>query len=80
MNSIQKVSSNRRFQAETTRLLDERYRLHVKAYTDGSKKEEKVRYAVVLPEKNNKNKATTIGYHKRNIFYNKMQRGNSDHH
>jgi hypothetical protein len=49
--TIQRGSNNRRFQAETTRLLDEKYRLHIKAYTDGSKKEEKVGYAVVLPER-----------------------------
>jgi hypothetical protein len=43
--TIQRGSNNRRFQAETTRLLDEKYRLHVEACTDGSKKEEKVDYA-----------------------------------
>jgi hypothetical protein len=53
-------SSNRRFEAETTRLLDEKYRLHVKAYTDGSNKGKKVGYAVVLPEKTIKKE----NYHK----------------
>jgi hypothetical protein len=47
--TIQRGSSKRRFQAETTRLLN-KYRLHVKAYMDGSKEEEKVGYAFVLPE------------------------------
>jgi hypothetical protein len=32
-------------------LLDEKYGLHVKAYTDGSKREEKVGYAMILPER-----------------------------
>jgi hypothetical protein len=36
--AIQRGSSNRKIQAETTRLLDEKYRLHVKVSTDEKKK------------------------------------------
>jgi hypothetical protein len=36
-----------RFRAETSRILKEKYKRHSKIYTDGSKKEEKVEYAVV---------------------------------
>jgi hypothetical protein len=40
--------------AETTRLLDGKYRMQVKAYTHRSKKEEKIGYAVVLLKKTKK--------------------------
>jgi hypothetical protein len=48
--------SNKRYQAETTRILNKKYEHHSKIYTDGSKNEEKVGYAVVLERKHNKDK------------------------
>jgi hypothetical protein len=48
--SIRRGASNERFQAETFRILNEKYEHHSKIYTDGSKKDEKVRFAVVLSE------------------------------
>jgi hypothetical protein len=73
--------SNRRYQAETTRLLDEKYRLHVKAYTDESKKEEKVGHAVVLPEITiNRKQLPQTSIHSVEQSAIKMQTRDSDHH
>jgi hypothetical protein len=49
-------ASNERFQAETFHILNEKYEHHSKIYTDGSRKDEKVRYAVVLSESTIKRK------------------------
>jgi hypothetical protein len=40
--SIRRGASNERFQAETFRILNEKYECHSKIYTDRSKKDEKV--------------------------------------
>jgi hypothetical protein len=48
--AIQRGASNEKSQAETFRILNEKYEHHSKIYTDGSKKDEKVGYAVVLSE------------------------------
>jgi ribonuclease HI len=48
--SIRRGASNERFQAETFRILNKKYENHSKIYTDGSNKDEKVGYAVVLSE------------------------------
>jgi hypothetical protein len=48
--AIRRGASNDRLQAETFRILNEKYELHSKIYTDGSKKDERVGYAVVLSE------------------------------
>jgi ribonuclease HI len=43
-------ASNERFQAETFRIFNEKYEHRSQIYTDGSEKENKVGYAVVLSE------------------------------
>jgi hypothetical protein len=48
--AIRRGASNDRFQAETFRILNEKYEYHSKIYTDVSKKDEKVGYAVVVSE------------------------------
>jgi hypothetical protein len=48
--AIRRGASNEIFKAETFRILNEKYEHHCKIYTDGSKKDEKVGYAVVLSE------------------------------
>jgi hypothetical protein len=57
--TIQRESSNRRFQAETTRLLDEKYRLHFKVYTDRSKRKRGSWICCRITRKNDKKKTTT---------------------
>jgi hypothetical protein len=54
--AIRRGASNDKFQAETFRILNEKYEHHSKIYTDGSKKDEKVGYAVVLSESTIKRK------------------------
>jgi hypothetical protein len=44
---IERGASNERFRKETARILEDRYKHHTKIYTDGSKKEERVCYALV---------------------------------
>jgi hypothetical protein len=48
--AIRQGASNERFQAETFRILNEKYEHHSTIYTDGLKKDEKVGYAVVLSQ------------------------------
>jgi ribonuclease HI len=48
--AIRRGASNKRYQAETVCILNGKYEHHSKIYTDGSKKDEKVGYAVVLSE------------------------------
>jgi hypothetical protein len=50
LSVIRRGASNKRFQAVTFRILIEKYEHHNKIYTDESKKDEKVKYAVVLCE------------------------------
>jgi hypothetical protein len=45
--TIGRRTSNERLCKETARILEERYSHHTKIYTDGSKKEERVGYAVI---------------------------------
>jgi hypothetical protein len=47
---IRRGASNERFQAEILRILNEKYEHHSKIYTNGSKKDEKVGYAVAVSE------------------------------
>jgi hypothetical protein len=47
---IRRGASNERYQAETFRIINEKYENHSKIYTDGSKKYKKVGYAEVLSE------------------------------
>jgi hypothetical protein len=49
-------TNNQRFRAETNRILEENYEHHTKIYTDGSKKEEDVGYAVIWEEQTIKRK------------------------
>jgi hypothetical protein len=48
--AIPKGSSSIRFHAETAKILEENYNEHIKIYTDGSKKDEKVGCAVIIPD------------------------------
>jgi disulfide oxidoreductase YuzD len=48
--AIRRGASNDRFQSTTFHILNEKYEHHSKIYTDGSKKDEKVGYVVVLCE------------------------------
>jgi hypothetical protein len=50
--AIRRGASNERFQAETFRILNNKYEHHSKIYTDGSKKDEKVGYASVVLSEN----------------------------
>jgi hypothetical protein len=45
--TIGRGGSTERLCKETARIVDERYKHHIKIYTDGSKIEEKVGYAVI---------------------------------
>jgi hypothetical protein len=42
--------SSIRFRAETAKILEEKYNEHIKIYTNGSKKDEKVGCAVITPD------------------------------
>jgi hypothetical protein len=42
LSAIPKGSSSIRFLAEKSKILEEKYNEHIKIYTDGSKKDEKV--------------------------------------
>jgi hypothetical protein len=48
--AVRRGASNESFQSEIFRILNEMYEHHSKIYTDGSKRDEKVGYAVVLSE------------------------------
>jgi hypothetical protein len=48
--AIRRGANNERYQAETFCTLNEKYEYHSKIYTDGSKKDEKAGYAVVLSD------------------------------
>jgi hypothetical protein len=48
--SIPKGSSSIRFRAETAKILEEKYNEHIKIFTDGFKKDEKVRCGVITPD------------------------------
>jgi hypothetical protein len=48
--AIRRSASNDSTQTETFRILNEKYEHYSKIYTDGSKKDEKVGYAVVISE------------------------------
>jgi hypothetical protein len=52
--AILKGSRSIRFHAKTAQILQEKYNEHIKIYTDGSKKHEKVGCAVITPEKKTK--------------------------
>jgi hypothetical protein len=51
LSAIPKRSSSIRFRAETAKILEEKYSEHIKIYTDGSKKDEKVGCAVITSDK-----------------------------
>jgi hypothetical protein len=40
-------ASSERFRQETARILENKYKNHIKIYTDGSKKEDRVGYSVI---------------------------------
>jgi hypothetical protein len=50
--AIPKGSSSIRCRAETAKILEEKSNEHIKIYTDGSKKAEKVGCAVMTPDQN----------------------------
>jgi hypothetical protein len=76
-----------RFQAETFRILNEKYEHHSKIYTDGSKKDEKVGYAVVLSESTIKRRQfpqnsifRAISHNKWYLLHCELQPKTSNHH
>jgi hypothetical protein len=51
LTGIPKGSGNERFRRETAKIIQEKYERHVKIKTDGSKKDERAGYAVIIPNR-----------------------------
>jgi hypothetical protein len=66
--AVVRGSNNQHFQAKSSRILKEKYECHIKIYTNGSKKEEEVGYAVVREQKTIKRKK-----HQHNSIYSEKQ-------
>jgi hypothetical protein len=56
--SIGGGASGERFRQETARILENKYKHHIKIYTDGSKKEDRVGYSVIWNQQKIKKKNT----------------------
>jgi hypothetical protein len=46
-----RIASSERFRRETAKIIQEQYERHEKIYTDGFKKDERVGYAVITPNR-----------------------------
>jgi hypothetical protein len=77
--AIQRGASNERFKAETYRILNEKYELHSKIYTDRSKKDEKVGYAVRWIRKGTESRRDTWKRSNRRRSKRSTERRNSPH-
>jgi hypothetical protein len=81
--AIRRSASNDRFQAEILCLLNEYYEHHSKIYTDGSKKDENIGYAVVLSESTIKRRRfpqNSIYSAERYLLHCELQSKTSNHH